>query len=396
MPEGTQLVGLLDDNSYNAVEKAKTIVAQTNADFPHIIASSEMSSYLNVVYAIPWTIFVDSEGKIVGQPLIGSRRGSAYRQAIENILAQESGNSVTLRVDGAGGNLTADKPIAKAGENVIVAYTPDNGYELDEVWAYKTGDEDTTIPLSCTETECTFTMPDYPVTVAASFKTAGDVPDYPVTLPAPAAITGGSLTANAATAEAGETVTVVYTPEAGYELEAIWVYKTSDESTTVPFSCVGNICTFTMPDYPVTVRVSFKKTETSTSYPITLSPVTGGNLTAGITAATAGEVVAVIYTANSGYEFQRIWGYKTGDESTTVPLSCSGNICTFTMPAYPVTITASFTRVSGSNPVPSNPVSSNPESGSLNSAGGGCNVSALGVEILALAGIALLRRNRKQ
>jgi thiol-disulfide isomerase/thioredoxin len=350
MPGGSQLVGILI--SSRSIDRAKSAVERTNADFPHILPSSEMNPYLKTVTSIPRTIFVDSTGKII-ETIGGSHKGAYYRQAIEALLEQEGGNSVTLRVDGTGGTLTTDKSIAKAGETVTVAYPANNGYELDEVWAYKTGDEETTVPLECTETECSFEMPDYPVTVAASFKrSAGDVPDYPLELPTGSGGTNnGTLTPDKTTARAGETVTIVYAADDGYEFEAITVYKTGDESTTVPLSCSGNICTFTMPDYPVTVTASFRKTDVAPgANSITLSSGTGGTLTADKAAAAEGEIVTVVYAASSGYELEAIWGYRTGNESVTVPLSCSGNICTFTMPAYPVTVGASFKTADTSAP----------------------------------------------
>jgi hypothetical protein len=204
-------------------------------------------------------------------------------------------------------------------------------------------------------------------------------------------ITGGSLTADKTVAAAGEVVTVVYTPEVGYEFEAIWGYKTGDESVAVPLSCSGNVCTFTMPDYPVTVRASFKRTGGSVSYSIILPASSiGGRVTTNKATAMPGESVTLTFFPNSGYRFDAAWAYNVSNSSETVPLYCSGNVCSFTMPAYPVAITASFTRVSNSNPTPSNPGSSS------QSGGGGCNVNAFGMSILTLAGLALLKKGYKQ
>jgi thiol-disulfide isomerase/thioredoxin len=468
MPEGSQLVGIIYDDK-SSIDRTKKVAEDYNADFPHIWRSSEMSSYLTRVAAIPWTIFVDSTGTIVGEPIRGAHRGAFYRQTIETLLEQEGGNSVTLLVNGGGGVLTADKPVAKAGETVIVVYTPNNGYELDEVWAYKTGDEDTTVEdLSCTETECSFTMPDYPVTVAVSFKRAdGDLPSYPIELPSETNVTNGTLTPDKAAAEAGETVTVICAPDDGYEFEAIWVYKADDESVTVPLFIDGNICTFTMPDYPVTISAAFKPS--ANGYRITLSyglggilrghefmtvgkaaqvfsspdigyelqsiwaykdgdvntivpldsignwhqftmpayPVmvraefrtaaggykysiilpanpTGGRVVADKTAAAAGETVILTFIPNTGYSFNSAWAYNANNPSETVPLYCSGSICQFTMPAFPVTIVALFTSTSGSYPPPGGSTG--------NGGGGGCNVSVWGMGLLALTGAALLKK----
>jgi thiol-disulfide isomerase/thioredoxin len=88
MPEGTQLVGILEDAYYDsgAVGEAKTIISRANANFPHILPVDEMMPYLGIVDAIPWTIFVDSDGRIVGDPCIGSHSAAGYRRALEDAL----------------------------------------------------------------------------------------------------------------------------------------------------------------------------------------------------------------------------------------------------------------------------------------------------------------------
>jgi hypothetical protein len=109
-------------------------------------------------------------------------------------------------------------------------------------------------------------------------------------------------------------------------------------------------------------------------------------LTADKTAAAAGETVTVTYNAHSGYEFEEIWGYETGNESVTIPLYCSGSVCTFTMPDYPVTVRAVFARATYSNP------SSPSDSGS-----GGCNAGMAGIAlpIFALAAVCARGKARK-
>jgi thiol-disulfide isomerase/thioredoxin len=89
MPKGTQLIGLLlDADDSGAIQKAKTILSKAKADFLQIRPSKEMSSYLNTVEAIPTTVFVDSEGRIVGEPLVGAHSEKAYRAEIEKALKQ--------------------------------------------------------------------------------------------------------------------------------------------------------------------------------------------------------------------------------------------------------------------------------------------------------------------
>jgi len=87
MPEDTQLIGLLlDGTTAGEIREAKSILARANADFLQILPNGEMNPVLNNITAIPTTIFVDSDGRIVGNPIVGARSESSYRSAIETAL----------------------------------------------------------------------------------------------------------------------------------------------------------------------------------------------------------------------------------------------------------------------------------------------------------------------
>ncbi|MDR3229859.1 MAG: redoxin family protein [Synergistaceae bacterium] len=380
MPEGTQLVGILDDYTTDAVTKAKEIVNRTNANFPHIVAVPAMSSWLYTVDAIPTTIFVDTEGRIVGSRLVGSRSAAAYRAALNALLGEdETESAIALPLEIAGGSVTVDKTTAKVGETVTFTVIPDSGYELATITAHKTGDESTEVPLYCSGYICAMTMPAYPVTLSVSFYRT-ESSEHAITLPA--SVAGGSVTTDKTAATAGETVTLTIIPNSGYEFETIWAYKTGDSATEVPLNCTDNICTMIMPTYPVTVRVSFYRTE-SVSYAITLPVfVTGGRVTTNKTTATTGEPVTLTVIPNNGYELNVIQAFKTGDRNTEVPLYCTDYICAMTMPPHPVTVTVSFYIKRGSD-------IDDAESGK----GGGCSVS--GVGLFALAAGALLRKGKR-
>lgn len=89
LPEGVQLVGLLCDvYSYEdteQVQKARRIVEETGADFPHLIGDSSLDSLLMCISAVPTTLFVDGEGNLVGEPVIGADV-SAYKAFVESYL----------------------------------------------------------------------------------------------------------------------------------------------------------------------------------------------------------------------------------------------------------------------------------------------------------------------
>ncbi|MDR3254104.1 MAG: TlpA family protein disulfide reductase [Synergistaceae bacterium] len=90
MPEGTQLIGLVYDvtaSDQSAKGEANRILSGAKALFTQIEYSKDMTPYMKGVDAIPTTIFVDSKGNIIGEPLVGSRPEKEYRAAIEKALA---------------------------------------------------------------------------------------------------------------------------------------------------------------------------------------------------------------------------------------------------------------------------------------------------------------------
>ncbi len=145
----------------------------------------------------------------------------------------------------------------------------------------------------------------------------------------------GSVTSVFKTAAAGDIVTLRVTPDDGYELSEITVTKTDDSTTTV--SVVNNA--FTMPNYDVTVSATF----TAIDFAIKLGTITGGSVTAKVgdsanatTAPCDGEVTLTV-TPSAGYEFRSL----TVD-GADVTGSMINNTYTFTMPAHPVTVSATF------------------------------------------------------
>ena len=139
--------------------------------------------------------------------------------------------------------------------------------------------------------------------------------------------TGGSAWANtpagdhAVNAEAGATVTVVASPDLGYELERI----TWSDGTSMPD--VTTTKTFTMPSADATVNVSFKKI----IYMVTAVPATNGTLTATPTSATVGETITVTAKADTGYELESLT--YTPEGGAAVDIMAAGM---FTMPAADV------------------------------------------------------------
>ena len=148
----------------------------------------------------------------------------------------------------------------------------------------------------------------------------------------------GSVSAPTSALE-GSTVAITATPAAGYMLSAYSVYKTGSPSTTVAVSSNG---TFTMPGFAVTVSANF--VENNTYYNIALGNVGHGSISASTNSAKAGTNITLTATPSSGYSLYSWYVYKTGDMSTTVH---QGTTNSFTMPAFNVTVMATF--VQGNN-----------------------------------------------
>ncbi|MFQ9511005.1 MAG: TlpA disulfide reductase family protein [Lachnospiraceae bacterium] len=94
--KGVQVIGIvldvLDRNgeiSDSQVETAKELVAQTQANYTHLLPSEDLlQAKLKYVTAVPETLFVDKEGNIIGSSLSGSRDKATWISIIEQKLEE--------------------------------------------------------------------------------------------------------------------------------------------------------------------------------------------------------------------------------------------------------------------------------------------------------------------
>lgn len=95
MPEGTQLISIVGDvDSADSLELAQTIAGDKGVSFPSIVPDSSLREYLdNNMVAFPTTLFVDSQGRIVGEPIIGERDRSVYLEVLNDRLDQVDSQS---------------------------------------------------------------------------------------------------------------------------------------------------------------------------------------------------------------------------------------------------------------------------------------------------------------
>lgn len=91
--KGVEVVGIVIDildRKGNVDPRVKSsgeaIIARTGANYTHIIPSKEMfSGVLRGVQAVPTTIFVDSNGKQIGEAYLGSRSQKDWQKIIDEI-----------------------------------------------------------------------------------------------------------------------------------------------------------------------------------------------------------------------------------------------------------------------------------------------------------------------
>jgi len=264
----------------------------------------------------------------------------------------------------ANGTVSANKANYEEGETVTLTITPDAGYELATIAAFKTGDISTIVALSGSGDTRTFTMPDYGVTVTATFqKTA----DQNAVESAKTAIEGGSYTVSQEEANTEAAVKTWLVAQINALLSDCDITITDANITLSSFSAAtaGTAGTPTGTNGSFSFTVSLTKGSSSATtasksgtitatayvapanYAITISGTTNGTVTASSLSAAEGTSITLTITPNAGYELATISAFKTGDISTVITLSNSGDTYTFEMPAYNVTVTATFQKTQG-------------------------------------------------
>lgn len=88
--KGVQIVGIVSDVTDPENEEAKAIVEQTGADYTHIITTKSMlDGYLAGVQVVPTTVFVNSEGKKVGDIYTGAKTKEVWSGIIDELLEEK-------------------------------------------------------------------------------------------------------------------------------------------------------------------------------------------------------------------------------------------------------------------------------------------------------------------
>ena len=236
--------------------------------------------------------------------------------------AQDIARPVTI-TPAENGTVTPDKTTAKYDDFVTLTVTPATGYELEQL---RVMDDETPITVWSEEGGYVFNMPANGVTVTATFKAI----DYIINI---VSSENGTVTADKATANMGETVTLTITPDEGYELESLRVIY---DDAIVPLT-EGN--TFVMRACNAAIIADFKMID----YTVTIEPSENGTVIADKATANMGETVTLTIAPNEGYEFDQLT-IMNGTTQVAVEITTDGKY-TFVMPAGNVEISATFKAI---------------------------------------------------
>ena len=93
--KGVQIIGLVSDTmdsdgtiSDSQVETAKEIVAETGADYRHLLPSDDLLGILSQIYAVPTTFFVDSEEVQVGDAILNAQSKKKWVETFAAMSAE--------------------------------------------------------------------------------------------------------------------------------------------------------------------------------------------------------------------------------------------------------------------------------------------------------------------
>jgi len=270
------------------------------------------------------------------------------------------------------GTVTADKAACEAGEMVTLTLSSiTTNYELASIEVHKkNSNTDSNVALNGSGTgngaQYTFTMPEDDVTVTATFKKTDDqiaVETAKDVIESATSYTVAQATANTEadvkTWLAGEInalpgmsatgITVIASNIATNGFSAATAGTSGNEnggigSFNFTVSLSKGSSSLTTESRPGTITATVYTPPAT--YTVAFSSIFNGNVTASpSTPSVAGTPITLTITPDAGYEPDVISACKTGEQATTVPLSVvNATTRTFTMPAYNVTVTATFKK----------------------------------------------------
>ena len=275
-----------------------------------------LSSYI-VVRADNQEVHVDVSGNSFIMPKFDVLVSAEFKQA----------HKIEIEKNIKNGTVRADKTKAIEGQQVVLKGIGENGYMVDKFTVYKTGSRNDTVPVNDT----VFQMPDFDVTVTATFRTALRVSID--TVP------NGTISVTDSLVKPGQNVGVIVKPNQGFQLGELRVVSDKDVTESAPISD-DNV--FQMIDSDVTVKATF--VEATDYYKVDAdTTIEGGHVLLDVTQATRRETVSLRNAPEPGYQFKEYVIHQVGD--TAIKVQPLGNF--FTMPDFDVEVSAVFEKSEG-------------------------------------------------
>ena len=225
------------------------------------------------------------------------------------------------------GTVRADRQKAVEGQSVKLEAQGEDDYVLDKYTVYRTGNVKDTIPVN----KDVFQMPNFDVTVTATFRTALKVSID--------SVANGTISVTDSLVKPGQDVGIIVRPNKGYQLGDLQVVSQKDATESAP---VSDDNMFQMLDSDVTVKATF--VEATDYYKVQPdTAVKGGHVLLDQTEATRRETVKLDNAPEPGYQFKEYVIHQVGD--TAVKVQPLGNF--FTMPDFDVEVSAVFEKSEG-------------------------------------------------
>ena len=219
------------------------------------------------------------------------------------------------------GKIISTKEKAIEGKQVALRSQPDEGYLVEKVRVYRTGNRNETVEAN----KSGFKMPDYDVTVTATFAKA-----YKIRIKD--SIPNGTVSADKREAVAGDKVNLKAQGEPGYALERFVVVKADNpkDSLNVEES------SFTMPKYDVTVSAVFQQ-----QFKVSVGVSPHGTIAVSDSMACPQQLVNVIVKPDKGYQLDELKVVGDKDPNWLVAVADTN---VFEMPEFDVTVKGSFVK----------------------------------------------------
>ena len=98
LPENAQFVGVVGDLKTDDIAEKRAAAKEIAAgfSFPQLIANDDFAPFLTRLRNVPTVVFIDSAGRLVGQPVVGDEP-ELVKKELSRLLEKDSPRSLALK-----------------------------------------------------------------------------------------------------------------------------------------------------------------------------------------------------------------------------------------------------------------------------------------------------------